>query len=112
MQNSQNQNRSTPLNCAYARVTFPNWPPVPIEDNPLKHTYTNRDRSGSPNLRESVLFLAASILLSAAVPQAPALVHSDPPLAFEENHGQAPAGVNYLSRVRCGTVLFRAASIA
>jgi len=34
------------------------------------------------------------------------------PLAFEENRGQAPAGVSYLSRTRSGVVLLRPGSIA
>ena len=33
-------------------------------------------------------------------------------LAFEENRGQAPAGVSYLSRTGNGVVLLRPASVA
>jgi hypothetical protein len=34
------------------------------------------------------------------------------PLAFEENRGQAPAGVSYLSRTRSGVVFLRPGSVA
>jgi hypothetical protein len=64
-------------------------------------------------------YLAAVALLLAATPALsaganPAVVNSygKVPLSFEENLGQAAAGVRYLSRAHSGTVLLRPGSTA
>ena len=76
----------------------------------------NKERSDRPPLRETgrhvILLLAAALFLHAAPDQRLQLSYGKLPLAFEENRGQAPAGVSYLSRTQGGVVLLRPGSIA
>jgi len=59
-----------------------------------------------------VLLLTAAMLLHAAPDQELLPSYGKLPLAFEENRGQAPAGVSYLSRTRSGVVFLRPGSVA
>src|SRR3954463_5007031 len=60
----------------------------------------------------AVIFLFAATFLNAAVDMHLASASGKLPLAFEENHGQAPAGVSFQSRTRSGVVWFRPGSVA
>src|SRR5213594_1441122 len=59
-----------------------------------------------------VLLLTMAMFLHAAPRQELVPSYGKLPLAFEENRGQAPAGVSYLSRTQSGVVLLRPGSIA
>ena len=75
----------------------------------------NKERSDWSPLRHIipvVLLVATAMFLHAATDQKLLPSYGKLPLAFEENRGQAPADVNYLSRTRSGVVLLRPGSVA
>ena len=59
----------------------------------------------------AVLFIATAILVPAALNPNFQPTYSKMPLAFEQNRGQAPAGVSYLSHTRSGLVTLRPSRI-
>jgi hypothetical protein len=59
----------------------------------------------------AVLVFATATLLPSAPNQSIQPSYGKLPLAFEENRGQAPAGVNYLSHTRSGLVMLRPGGI-
>src|SRR5262249_4864132 len=60
----------------------------------------------------AVIFLLAAAVLNAASDMRLVSASGKLPLAFEENHGQAPAGVSFQSRTRSGVVWFWPGSVA
>jgi hypothetical protein len=79
----------------------------------------NKKRLNWSPLRETgrhfipvVLLFTTAMFLHAAPDQELRASYGKLPLAFEENHGQAPAGVSFLSRTRSGIVLLRPGSVA
>jgi hypothetical protein len=54
---------------------------------------------------------AASLFPQSAPAQSLLPSYGNLPLAFEENRGHAPTGVNYISRSRSGVVLLRPGSV-
>jgi hypothetical protein len=59
-----------------------------------------------------VLFLTTGMFLHAAPDPGFQPAYAKLPLSFEENRGQAPADVKYLSRTRSGVVLLRSGSFS
>ena len=59
----------------------------------------------------AALFIATATFLPAALNPSFQPTYSKVPLAFEENRGQAPAGVSYLSHTRGGSVTLRPSRI-
>ncbi len=60
----------------------------------------------------AVLFLSTGLFLRAAPDPGFQPAYANLPLSFEENRGQAPAGVKYLSRTSGGVVLLRPGSFS
>jgi hypothetical protein len=58
------------------------------------------------------LLLMTATFLKGAANQSVVMSNGKLPLAFEENRGQAPAGVNYLTHTGRGVVLLRPGSVA
>ena len=88
-----------------------------IENDPASAPQ-NRQRLSSSPLRKRTMriipaaLLAAAVLSRAAPNQELLSSYGKLPLAFEENRGQAQAGVSYLSRTRNGVVLLRPGGVA